>query len=611
MNDLEESIIVNLIGVGEFGETVGEDEGKWIRVAGGIPGEIVEAGIIRRTDNGVDTVVTKVIKASPHRRVATCPYSNECSGCQWQHINYDHQLELKRELVRQAFKSEGLDGSIVREVLPSLIEFGYRNHARLSVRRRLNTFGFINRITHQFICIEQCPIMAEGVNSLLAALNGRCGETTQFSIRYGVNTDEYLIQPQFKNPDISVITGQQYYHEIMGGRKFRVSSPSFFQVNTSQAERMVDLIRKRLKLSGTETIVDAYAGVGTFTALLAPYAKKVIAIEESGAAIKDARINVGDIPNVELLEARTESVLPHLGRLADAIIIDPSRTGCHPAALKTLNFHPPKHLIYVSCNPETLARDLRVLTHGPYDLDDVTPIDLFPQTYHIESVAALRYNDEKERALVNRQRLILASTSPRRSEIMTSMGLKFDIAVSQVNETPIDGLSPEQQAKAHACAKALAIAARYSSGTVIAADTLVALGDEILGKPVSHAHAIEILKKLRDKTHRVVTAVAVIDSATGETLIDYRSSQVTMRNYSDQEIEDYAKTGSPLDKAGAYGIQDKNFDPVARFKGCNSNVVGLPVCLMLELMLKIGVHPIISPDWRPPGDCPECQKWQA
>ena len=611
MNERKESIVVNLTGIGEFGETVGEYQGEQICVSGGIPGEVVTAEIIRRADDVIDAVVTDVIEASPHRRTATCLYFGECSGCQWQHINYDHQVTLKRDLVRRALESEGLDGSVVGEVLPSPSEFGYRNHARLSVRRRLNRFGFINRVTHRFIGIDTCAIMAEGVNSLLTALNGRCGETTQFSIRYGINTDDYLIQPQFKNPDVTVLTGQQDYHEIMGGRKFRISSPSFFQVNTPQAERLADLIRQRLNLTGNETIIDAYAGVATFAALLAPFAKKVIAIEESGAAIKDARVNVRDIPNVELLEARTESVLPHLGRLADAVIIDPSRAGCHPAALKILNFYPPKKLIYVSCNPKTLARDLRVLTHGPYELEDVTPVDLFPQTYHVESVASLRYTPEKEKAFLERQNLVLASASPRRAEILTAMGLKFETAASQVSETPTEGLSPEEQAVAHARAKASTVAATHDTDTIIAADTIVALGDEMFGKPISPEDAVDMLTKLRGKTHRVITAVAITDAGAGEMLTDLRTSQVTMRNYTDQEIEDYVKSGSPMDKAGAYGIQDKTFNPVAKITGCYSNVVGLPVCLMMELLLKLAVQPTMSSNWRPEGTCPDCQKWQC
>ncbi|KTB48424.1 Maf family nucleotide pyrophosphatase [Dehalogenimonas alkenigignens] len=604
-------IKVKLEGIGEFGDAASEYQGLRVSVFGGIPGETVEARVIRISHDGLDAIVENVIEASPHRRSAVCNKFGECSGCQWQHIRYSHQLELKQEQVRRALESEGLDSASVQPVLASPDEFGYRNHARLTVRRRINQFGFINRVTHRFVPIDQCPIMAEGIDSLMAALSGRCAETTQFSIRYGVNTDDYLIQPRMLNPEITVITGQPYYFDVMGGRKFRVSSPAFFQVNTPQAERLADLIRARLELSGSETIIDAYAGVGTFAALLAPYVKKVIAIEESGAAVKDARVNVRDIPNIELLEAKTESVLPHLGRLADAVIIDPSRTGCHPAALKTLSFYPPKRLVYVSCNPEALARDLRVLTRGPYAVKDISPVDLFPQTYHVETVATLTFAENKEKNFLARQKLVLASASPRRSEVLTAMGLKFEAAASEIAEALTEGLSPEEQAKAHAINKAAAVAERYGAGTIIAADTIVVSGDEILGKPASAEEATAMLRKLRGKTHRVVSGVAVTDAATGETIADSSTTLVTMRHYTDQELEHYVKTGSPLDKAGAYGIQDKGFNPVSHIKGCYLNVVGLPVCLMQGLLLKLGVHPTISTNWRPDGNCPDCRKWQC
>ena len=345
--------------------------------------------------------------------------------------------------------------------------------------------------------------------------------------------------------------------------------------------------------------------------LLAPYVKKAVAIEESKAAVKDARVNVRGTNNIELLEARTESVLPHLGRLADAVIIDPARNGCHPAALKTLNFYPPVRLVYVSCNPEALARDLVTLTHGPYDLEDITPIDLFPQTYHVETVAALKHNPAKETAFTARQSLFLASASPRRAEILTAMGLVFATAASMVDETITAGLSPEEQALTHARSKAAAVATTYQSGTIIAADTMVVLESEILGKPVTPEQAAEMLQRLRGKNHRVITAVAVTDAATGETLAGIRTSQVTMRPYTDEEIEVYVNSGSPLDKAGAYGIQDGEFNAVTRVKGCYLNIVGLPVCLMMDLLLKLGVHPQVSPNWHPPGNCPDCRKWQT
>ena len=604
-------ISVALNGLDEYGSAFGEYNGLRVSVFGGIPGETVVARIIRCTTEDADAILENTTFPSPHRRTPPCPLFGACSGCQWQHINYNHQLELKRDLIKRSILAESLDDSLVLPTVPSPDEFGYRNHARFTVRRRLDRFGFINRITRCFVPVSQCLIMTEGINKLMTPLEGHCAETTQFSIRYGINTDEYLIQPKLTDPGVTVTTGQQYYHEILLGHRFRVSSPAFFQVNTPQAERLALIIIEHLSLSGSETIIDAYAGVGTFAALMAPHVKKVIAIEESGAAVKDARENVRGIPNVELLEARTESVLPHLGKLADAIIIDPSRTGCHTSALKTLNFYPPKRLVYVSCNPETLARDLRVLNRGPYEIEKVTPVDLFPQTYHVETVSTLCWNNKKEQDFLNRQRLILASASPRRAEILTAMGLQFETTASNVPETPTEGLSPVEQSLTHARAKAAVVAVGYDSGIVVAADTIVVLDDEILGKPESPEEAVDMLKQLRGKTHHVITAIAVTDAATGETIADYRTSQVTMRRYTDQEITIYVNSGSPMDKAGAYGIQDKEFNPVARIKGCYSNVVGLPPCLMLDMLLKMGVHPTVSSNWRPEGHCPDCKKWRC
>ena len=605
-----ETIVLQLTAAGPFGGTTGIADKRPVNVFGGIVGETVRARVLRESDDATEAIVEEVIEPSPHRRQAPCPYYGDCSGCQYQHIEYTHQLELKQASVTSALKNRGI-GATVGQVVPSPDEWGYRNHARLTVRRRANRFGFINRVTRRFVPVDQCLIMTEGVNSLLSALDGRCGETSQFSIRYGVHTDEYLIQPKLKNPDITVASGQLWYHEILCGHRFRVSSPAFFQVNTPQAENLASIIKDRLALTGRETVIDAYAGVATFAALLSPCVKKVIAIEESSAAVKDARVNIRGLSNVELLEARTESVLPLLGKLADAVIIDPSRNGCHPGALGILNRYPPARLVYISCNPEALARDLVTLTRGPWVIEDITPVDLFPQTYHVETVVTMRSDAEKALAFERRQKLVLASASPRRADLLTAVGLEFTVAVSGTDETPVAGLTPDLQAQDHARAKAQAVAATLESGTVIAADTIVDVDGEILGKPASPTEAVAMFQRLRGRSHRVVTAVAAIDAASGETLTETRVSKVTMRHYSDDEIISYVNSGSPLDKAGAYGIQDRDFNPVERVKGCYHNVVGLPVCLLLDMLLKLAVHPPADLSRIQADKCPDCRRWQG
>ena len=175
------------------------------------------------------------------------------------------------------------------------------------------------------------------------------------------------------------------------GHPFRIGSPSFFQTNTAQTERLVELVRSHLHLSGQELLVDAYAGVGTFAVLMAPSVCKVIAIEESTAAVRDAAINTLGIENLEYIEGKTEEVLGALDSAPDALVLDPPRVGCHPDTLRAVLRRPPGRVVYVSCDPETLARDLAILVEGGYAVDTVEPVDMFPQTYHVECVAALTH----------------------------------------------------------------------------------------------------------------------------------------------------------------------------------------------------------------------------
>jgi len=365
-------------------------------------------------------------------------------------------------------------------------------------------------------------------------------------------------------------------------------------------------MKNRLALTGQELIMDAYAGVGTFAVLLAPFAHKVIAIEESASAIQNACINIQGISNIELVQSKTEALLESIPQVPDVLVLDPPRTGCHPNALKAIILRPPQRLMYISCDPWALARDLQVLCHGPFTLEEVLPIDLFPQTHHIECIATLSFIPKRARILQARQRLILASESPRRREIMTAMGLAFRVMPSAVEESLPPSGDPIAITQEQALWKARAVASTLSDGMIIAADTIVADGNYIIGKPVSEEEVYALLHNLRAKEHRVITGLALIDAANKEEITGYRMSRVRMREYSDHEIASYIATGHPWDKAGAYGIQDTEFHPVARVKGCYLNVVGLPSCTLLHLLHKMGVYPTINPSWVPPGNCPDC-----
>ena len=377
---------------GDLGDTLAHFEESEINVFGGIPGERVQARIIRyrrRRRQHISAIVTDVLEPSPHRITPPCPYFTACTGCQWQHIAYDHQLQLKQDRVRLALAEyPELHGIPVSPTLPSPQMFGYRNHARFTVRDS-GLLGFINRLTRRFVKIDDCALMHPWINEALRELQGKAGETTQLSVRYGVNTGDWLIQPTMHNPDIPLPTGQAYYWEQMLDRRLRIASPSFAQVNTPQAEHLATLVAERLQLSGNELLVDAYAGVGTFAVLLADSAHHVIAIEESSAAVKDAAVNTVGIDNLEFIGSKTEDYLDSLTEPPDAVILDPPRVGCHPATLDALIRRKPIRTVYVSCDPDTLARDLAYLVQGDFVIESVEPMDMFPQTYHTECVATI------------------------------------------------------------------------------------------------------------------------------------------------------------------------------------------------------------------------------
>ncbi|MFW6125770.1 MAG: Maf family nucleotide pyrophosphatase [Chloroflexota bacterium] len=601
-------LVLKLEGLGRLGGAIATHNGTKVYVFGGIPGEEVLAEVVNHQRNRMAARVLHVSVPSPHRVAVPCPYFGQCTGCQWQHIHYDHQLAIKRSMVEQAFtRPGGIPDAPVAAVVPAPGTLGYRNHARFTVGPQ-GALGFVNRETRSFVRIETCLLMHPWINEALAQLQGRCAETTQLSIRYGVNTGQWLIQPSLKAADIPLQSGQKHYEEVLHGHRFRISAASFFQVNSVQAAHMADLALQRLSLTGEQTVVDAYAGVATFAVLIAPHARQVIAIEESASAIKDAAVNVEGLENVQLVQAKTEDVLQRLPQPVDALVLDPPRQGCHPAVLKAILSSPPKRIVYVSCDPQALARDVGILTHGPYHLDQVLPIDLFPQTHHIECLATLSYTPERAAAFRGRQDLVLASASPRRQEIMAAMGLSFHSIPSQTDDTPPHKGDPTVVARTQALEKARAVASTRSTGTVIGADTVVADGDTLMGKPTSEDEARQMLRILRAKQHQVVTGVALVDAATGEELTSYRLSHVRMRDYSDEEIATYVNAGRAWDKAGAYGVQDQDFHPASRVTGCYLNVVGLPPCTVMKLLNRMGIFPRIDPDWVPPRGCRHCHR---
>ncbi len=610
------------------GECTAVWDGEPATVFGGIPAERVVAEAVRIRRDHVAARVVEVLEASPHRVESDCAYFWPCTGCQWRHISYERQLEIKRERVEATLRgAPGLADIDVLPTMPSRSTSGYRNHARFTIGPG-GTLGYVNHTTRRFLRVDRCDLMHPWINETLGKLQERCAETTQLSVRYGVNTGEYLVQPRLVGPGIELESGQKHYTEAMHGQRFRVASPSFFQVNTPTAESMVEFVGEQLRLRPTDMLIDAYAGVGVFARLLADRCRRVIAIEESSAAVKDARVNAEDSPTVEFRLGKTEDVLGTLAEAPDALILDPPRAGCDRRALDAVLRLGPRRVAYVSCEPDALARDLAVLVEGGYRVEMVQPVDLFPHTHHIEAIAVLSREGDRSAGTGQSVRetlrepqgeriglrgggeatsLTLASASPRRRELLQLLGLDYDVTVSGVDETPGVGEdTPERIAESLALRKAQAVAAERASGLALGADTVVALDGVVYGKPADAAQAAATLRALRGRTHTVITGVAVVDAATGESTTAFDATRVTMREYSDEEMAAYIASGNPMDKAGAYAAQDAAFHPAAAIDGCWTNVIGLPLCRVRSILLDCGVETAQGGEWGAPGACSGC-----
>jgi 23S rRNA (uracil1939-C5)-methyltransferase len=353
------------------------------------PGELVEAVVEREYPDYLEAVTTRVIAPSPDRVEPRCPLFGECGGCQLQHMAYPAQLRAKEAVVREQLQRiGGLDDDVVRPIVGAREPWGYRNHVRFSTGKKFGDVGFISRRGHGLLKVEHCPIADPWVNEILPQLQGHGAGLHQIQVRHSAATGSFLVNPPV--PGVPFPTGQTSYLERLAGHGFVVSASAFFQVNTAQAEEMVRLVGEALPSRG-RLLVDAFAGVGTFARIFADRFDSVIAIEESNSAARDAKVNLGPVKNARIRIGKVEDILPAFEDHPDAIVLDPPRPGCAPPVLAAITAFRPRVVVYVSCNPATLARDLRVLVDGGYRLTDVTPLDMFPQTGHIECVSRLEW----------------------------------------------------------------------------------------------------------------------------------------------------------------------------------------------------------------------------
>lgn len=404
-------VSLSLTAMAHGGSALGRYQGKVIFVPYGLPGEQVAVEILEDKRRFARARLLEVQAAVPNRVEPPCPFFGKCGGCQWQHANYSAQLEFKAAILRDQLSRLGkFAAPPVRDTIPSPDPWHYRNHVQFAVDRRGRP-GFRAAASRRIVPVDECLLLHPLLDELFLALDlGSSADLLsqkRLSLRAGINTGDQMIifetvgdePPQLK-VDFPVscvlllddgtpvnLIGHNHITERVAERTFRISAGSFFQVNTPQTETLIHLVTEYLSPAGDETLLDAYCGVGTFALSLAGEVAHIIGVESAPTAVDDFRVNAESIENVALLPGAVEEVLPDLETPVDLAVVDPPRTGVHPDALTALAHLAPQRIAYVSCDPATLARDGRALAEAGYDLAVVQPVDMFPQTYHVETVS--------------------------------------------------------------------------------------------------------------------------------------------------------------------------------------------------------------------------------
>lgn len=438
---------VDIHTMGVTGEGVGRlDDGLTVFVRGGLPGERVKIRLTKVKKSYAMGEMVDRISDSTLRVVPLCPIYWDCGGCQLQHLSYQGQLEAKQQQVIDALERIGhLEGLTVHPTLAAPSPWRYRNKMQFPVGRtgKHLQIGCYARGSHNIIDTNVCHIQREENDEIIRAVRevveelgiepydekrhtgvlrhimGRVGERGVMVVLVTATKEvpkvqavvaglrvrlprlaslQQNVQPQRSNvvlgQETRTLWGEETIFDRIGSLRFRISARSFFQVNSEQAERLYEKTLAYAALTGRETVIDAYCGTGTISLFLAQRASKVYGIEIVEPAIEDARKNASDnrIENVEFIVGDATDVMPVLyrdGVRADVIVVDPPRAGCTEDVLRTFAKMDPRRIVYVSCNPATLARDLAVLESLGYVVQEVQPVDMFPQTAHVETVTKL------------------------------------------------------------------------------------------------------------------------------------------------------------------------------------------------------------------------------
>lgn len=445
-------IIVTIKRLGINGEGVGYYRRKAVFIEGALPEEVVKAVVRKVESKFINAEITEIEKRSPYRIDAPCPVFGICGGCQIQHLSYEGQLKAKEELIREAFdRYAGLGDVRIKPMLGMEHPWDYRNKAQLQLGQLEEGIiaGLYSAGSHELIDITGCPIQHPEVNkavdrvrNVLQELHipvykerGNSGLVRSIVVRLGFQSRQLQVTLVTVNdripkeqelvkmirlalPEVTsiavnvnpkntslifgdrtrILWGADTIEESLGDLDFTLSPRAFFQLNPLQTVKLYESVRAAAALTGKETVVDAYCGTGTIGLWLAPHAAEVRGIESIPEAAQDAKANAernGRL-NATFHTGRAEDLLPRwvkAGFSPDVIIADPPRTGLDQDFLEAVLRTKPKRFVYVSCNPSTLAKDCKVLTEGGYKVEWAQPVDMFPQTSHVECVTLLTRKD--------------------------------------------------------------------------------------------------------------------------------------------------------------------------------------------------------------------------
>ena len=435
------------------GAGIGRHDGMAVFVDDVIDGDLIKAEIISVKKNYAKAKLIEIVEPSPHRVEPFCALAKVCGGCNWQHITYDHQLEAKRKIVEETVKRiAGLDVE-VKNVIPSPDIKEYRCKIQLPARQtkvsKRFLSGYFKKKSHEIVNIKFCPIQPPIINEITEFIKEKAqllelsaydekkhtGVLRHIVFKYSSTFKNILLVLVINETDIpqnietlaryiqekyscitgiaanfntskgnvilgsefKAIFGKNYIEENLKGRKYKISAGSFFQVNPESAVNIFDTVEQVIKdnFQGKFTVLDAYSGVGSFSIWLKDLASEIVAIEECPQAVCDAKdnLNLNNVDNITLLQGDAQNIMDELlnkGDFFDAVIIDPPRKGCSEKALEAISKLAKKLIIYVSCNPATMARDIKFLYQKGFVPEYVQPVDMFCHTYHVESVVVLK-----------------------------------------------------------------------------------------------------------------------------------------------------------------------------------------------------------------------------